>query len=182
MKVLSTHLRYGAAAQSFHWLTVILVVAAYVLSPGGTEQQVYAAAADVGRSTHETLGIAVMAVVLLRLLWRMVDCTPDSPPIARWMKLSSRFVQFGLYGLLVALPIMGIAGAWLEGHPLTLYGLGNIGPLLSPAHDLGHTIADFHTVLGNIILWIAGLHAAAALFHHFVLRDHVLVSMLPGRS
>jgi len=41
-------------------------------------------------------------------------------------------------------------------------------------------IASIHTWLGDAILWIAGVHAAAALYHHFVLRDRVLRSMLPG--
>jgi cytochrome b561 len=53
--------------------------------------------------------------------------------------------------------------------------------MLSPAHDLGLSLADLHATLGNIILWVAGLHAVAALFHHFFLRDSVLVSMVPGR-
>ena len=86
-----------------------------------------------------------------------------------------------LYGLLIVTPISAIVGAWLEGHPLTLWSFGNIGPMLSPAHGLGLSLADLHTTLGNIILWVAGLHAVAALLHHFFLRDSVLVSMVPGR-
>jgi cytochrome b561 len=54
--------------------------------------------------------------------------------------------------------------------------------MLPQAHDLGASIAYVHTILGNVILWLAGLHAAAALFHHFILRDDILTSMLPGRK
>jgi len=162
-------------------LTAILVVAAYFMGPGGSEQHVYSSAIDFTRQTHETLGVTVFALVLVRFLWRLMDITPEDPPMKPWMRYSAKFVHVVLYGLLIATPVSAIVGAWLEGHPLTLWGLGNIGPMLSPVHDLGLSLADLHATLGNIILWVAGFHAVAALFHHFFLRDSVLLSMLPGR-
>jgi cytochrome b561 len=181
MQLLSTRLRYGAVAQIFHWLTAILVVAAYFMGPGGSEQRVYSAAMDFTRQTHETLGVTVFALVLVRFLWRLMDTAPEDPPMTPWMRYSAKLVHVVLYGLLIATPVSAIAGAWLEGHPLTPWGLGNIGPMLSPAHDVGLSLASLHTTLGDAILWVAGLHAGAALFHHFFLRDSVLLSMLPGR-
>ena len=181
MHLLSTRFRYGAVAQALHWLTAILVIAAYFMGPGGSEQRVYSSAADFTRQTHETLGIAVFALVFVRLLWRSMDTAPEDPPMKPWMRYSATLVHLLLYGLLIATPIAAIVGAWLEGHPLTVWGFGNIGPMLAPVHDLGLSLADLHATLGNIILWVAGLHAGAALFHHFFLRDGVLVSMLPGR-
>ena len=80
MHLLSTRFRYGAVAQVLHWLTAVLVIAAYFLGPGGSEQRVYSSAADFTRQTHETLGIAVFALVFLRLLWRSMDSAPEDPP------------------------------------------------------------------------------------------------------
>lgn len=182
MQTLSSRFRYGAVAQLFHWLTAILVVAAYFMGPGGSEQRVYSSAVDFSRQVHETLGISVFVIVLLRGLWRFIDRVPEDPPMASWMKHSSKVVHLLLYGLLIATPITAIVGAWLEGHPLTLLAFGNIGPMLSQAHGIGQSVASIHPILGDAILWVAGLHAAAALFHHFFLRDGVLVSMLPGRQ
>jgi len=85
-----------------------------------------------------------------------------------------------IYILLLAIPLTAISGAWLEGHPLTLFGNIRIGPVLAEAHDVSRAIAPIHTWLGDAILWVAGVHAAAPLYHHFVLRDGVLRSMLPG--
>jgi cytochrome b561 len=175
----SARLRYGAVAQLFHWLTVVLVGTAYILSPGGREERIYSAAVDSARQTHETIGLLVVALVLLRILWRLFEPAPEPPPMAAWMKHAASAAHLALYALLVAIPLTAIAGAWLEGHPLTVFGFGNVGPMLSQAHDLGQAIANIHTILGNVIIWLAGFHAAAALFHHFVLRDSVLVSMLP---
>ncbi len=180
--LMSTRLRYGPPAQVFHWLTVVLVAIAYLVSPGGSEQRVYSIASDFTRHIHETTGILIFAIVLARILWRTIDAAPESPPMETWMKYSARLVHVVLYALLIALPLTAIVGAWLEGHPLTVLGAGNLGPLLPQADGLGQALSYVHTILGNVIIWAAGLHAAAALFHHFVLRDIVLTSMLPEWS
>ena len=173
------HSRYGAVAQVFHWATAILVLVAYSFGPGGSEQRLYSPARDFDRQLHETLGLCVFALVAMRLLWRMVDTRPDSPQVALWMDIAAKAVQGAFYLLLFALPFTAVAGAWLEGHPLTLlFGL-EIPSLVGTSHDAGAAIARIHTWLGDAILWLAGFHAAAALYHHLVLKNGVLVSMLP---
>jgi cytochrome b561 len=180
MPAFSTNLRFGAAAQFFHWATAILVVVAFVYGPGGSEERIYSPARDFDRQLHETLGMVVLAMTLIRLAWRAFDGAPRDPPMLRWMSLSSKAVRAMIYILLIAVPVTAISGAWLEGHPLTLLGNVRIGPLLTQAHDVGSLVASIHGWLGDVILWLAGLHAVAALYHHFVLRDDVLRSMLPG--
>ena len=172
--------RHGAVTQLFHWVTVLLVGTAYVLSPGGSEARVYSAAADAARQWHESVGLVLFGVVLLRMVCRLLSVTPESVPMAAWMRVSAKAAHGALYALLLAIPLTAIAGAWLEAHPLTILGIGNIGPMLAPAHDLGASLAYIHTILGNAVLWLAGLHAVAALFHHYVLRDATLRSMLPS--
>jgi cytochrome b561 len=174
----STSSRYSAGAQAFHWLTVILVLAAYVLSKCDNDS-LYTAAADGLRRIHEALGVLVFIVVVLRLLWRLVDSPPAKQPTQRWMAAAAQLVHFALYVLLITIPATAVLGTWLEGIPLTLPGF-DIAPHIARAHRLGQLIMEIHTILGNIILWIAGVHAAAALFHHFYLRDGVFQSMAPG--
>ena len=171
--------RYGGVAQFFHWATAILVLIAFIYGPGGSEQRVYSAGRDFDRQLHETLGLCVFALALMRILWRMLDTRPEPPALPRWMAAAAQAVQWALYLLLFALPFTAITGAWLEGHPLTLFAGVKIGPLLGLSHDLGATIARIHTWLGDAILWLAGFHALAALYHHLVLKDGVLASMLP---
>jgi len=177
--LLTSRQRYGAVTQLFHWLTVLLVATAYILSPGGSEARVYAAAADGARQLHETVGMVLLALVLLRIVWRLFEPTPDAAPMAVWMKLAAKAAHWALYALLLAIPATAIAGAWLEAHPLSLLGIGDMAPMLVENHALGANVADIHTILGNAIIWLAGVHAAAALFHHYVVRDNTLRSMLP---
>ena len=178
----ATPSRYGGLAQAFHWITAVVVLAAFIYGPGGSEQRVYSAARDFDRQLHETLGLCVFVLAALRLAWRALDTRPDPPVVARWMGIASKAVQALLYVLLFALPATAIAGAWLEGHPLTLLGGAQVAPLVAKSHDAGASIAWLHTWLGDAIMWLAGLHALAAIYHHFVLKDGVLVSMLPFGS
>jgi len=171
--------RYSFPTQIIHWLTAILVLAAFVYGPGGSEQRVYSAARDFDRQLHETLGICVFILSLARLLWRWLDTRPEPEPAPAWMALAANAVQVALYVLLFAVPLTAVAGAWLEGHPLTLLGSFSVPPLFGESHSVGAKIAAVHSWLGDCIMWLAGAHAAAALFHHYVLKDGVLRSMLP---
>ena len=180
MAAFTTRERYGAVAQLLHWATAVLVVIAFVYGPGGSEQRVYSTAKDFDRQLHETLGLAVFTLVLARVAWRSFDASPERPPMPTWMAIASRMGHGLLYLLLFAVPLTAISGAWLEAHPLTLLGGVRVLPAVPERHSLGSVIAEAHTWLGDAILWVAGAHAAAALYHHFVLRDRLLRSMLPG--
>jgi len=172
---------YGTTAMALHWITAVLVLAAFIMGPGGSELKVYSAARDFDREVHEVLGLAVFTLTLLRLGWRAFIPAPPALPMAAWMERTSRVVQVLLYILLLAIPVSAIIGAWLEGHPLTLGILGSIPPMIPESRAVGEKVSELHTILGDAVVWVAGLHAAAALFHHFILRDVVLTSMLPRR-
>lgn len=171
--------RYSRVAVALHWLTAVLVLVAFIYGPGGSEERVYSAARDFDRRLHETLGLSVLALSFVRLAWRLSEHAPSLPAMPRWMTLASRVVQGTLYLLLFVVPFTAILGAWLEGHALTWLG-GDIAPWIGESHGVGAWLAELHGWLGDAILWLAGFHAAAGLYHHFVLRDGVLRSMLPG--
>lgn len=182
-----TGTRYGSVAQFFHWCTAILVLVAFTYGPGGPERRVYSSVHEFDRRLHETLGLCVFTLTVIRMLWRTIDVRPEAPPVSRWMRVMATVVQGLLYMLLLALPLTAVAGAWLEGHPLTLVAGVEIPPLLGASHNAGVTFASVHKWLGDAIMWLAGLHALAALYHHVVLKDDVLTTMLPrwfpaGRS
>src|SRR5512140_2116438 len=97
--------RYGTVAQAFHWATAILVLVAFIYGPGGSEQRVYSPARDFDRGLHETLGLLIFALVVARVLWRMVDQRPEPPQVSRWMSIAATLVQGALYLLLFAVPL-----------------------------------------------------------------------------
>lgn len=172
---------YGSVAQAFHWATAITVLAAFILGPDGSEQHVYAAANDFARQWHETLGLSVFALSLLRIVWRTFDTQPQPGVIAPLMALAAKVVHVALYFLLFAVPLTAIFGAWLEGHPLTLLAGTQVHAPFAMAHPLGVVLANIHSLLADAMLWLAGSHALAAIFHHVFLQDDVLSQMLPRR-
>lgn len=97
------------------------------------------------------------------------------------MDWSARFGHWAIYALLILVPLTAILGAWFEGHPLIVLAVGNIQPWVPQSRPLGIALAGIHSWLGDVLIWLAGFHAAAALYHHFWRRDTVLLSMLPAR-
>ena len=97
----------------------------------------------------------------------------------RAMHTARTAVEVALYVLLFAVPLTAVFGARLEGHPLTLLGGWSIPVLPIASHDAGVTVSRLHTWLGDAIIWLAVFHALAALYHHVILKDTALISMLP---
>jgi cytochrome b561 len=95
------------------------------------------------------------------------------------MEVAAKVTHATLYALLVAVPIAGGVGAWLEGHPVTLLGHLAMPSPFGAAPEVGRTIGHLHTWLGDAIMWVGALHGLAALYHHVVLKDSALVAMLP---
>lgn len=174
MSIRGNDRRYGLVAQAFHWITVVLILWTWLIAGtwerGGQSSPILA--------LHETLGFTVFCLVLLRLLWRFFDHRPVEPPMPGIMAAASKLVHWLLYALMVAIPTSAIVGSWLEGHSITVYGVG-VGPFLTTSRSTGHQILEIHQLLGTTIIWVAGCHAAAAIFHHVILKDRVLRQMLP---
>jgi cytochrome b561 len=181
----TTH--YDTPSRAFHWLTAIVVTIAFILGPEHFGRQMHDGLDPATRSDivwHESLGVMVFVLTALRLVW--IALRPATPQfqMARWIQLAGRLMHIALWGMLLALPMTALLALGGEGHPLTLLGGMRVDrmPLIA-----GSSIArladwgDVHKFLGDAIMWLAGLHAAAAIFHHWVLKDGVLSAMLPQR-
>ena len=172
--------RYGSISQLLHWVTAVMVVYAFSNGLGGSEARVYLPSRDFQRNLHETAGLCVLALVTIRLLWRTVETRPEPVEAATWMHMTRTAVEVALYALLFAVPLTAISGAWLEGHSLTLLGGWSIPVLSIVSRDTGVAVSRLHTWLGDAIIWLGVFHALAALYHHFILKDTALMSMLPA--
>jgi len=171
--------RHDGFSQALHWATALLVVWAFTNGVGKPGPRVYLPSRDAQRQLHETLGLFVLALVVVRVLWLKFATRPAPLAVPRWMEVSARITHLTLYVLLFAVPGTAIVGAWLEGHPVTLQGGLAIPPPFGLAPGAGRTMGQLHTWLGDAILWIGAFHGLAALYHHTVLKDSALVSMLP---
>jgi cytochrome b561 len=172
---------YSFASRCFHWLTAVLVPAAYILSVGGPEMRVFGEANKSLLDLHESLGLAVFVTTALRLAHRRWAAPPAPEPMPEWMHRAALATRLMLYFLLAFIPLSAISGSWLEGHPLSFYLIGDIASPWPISPAIGQAILALHKLAGDAIMWLAGLHAAAALYHHFILKDGVLRAMLVSR-
>jgi len=90
--------------------------------------------------------------------------------------------HYALYALLIAVPVAGIVVQFARGDALPLFGLSDIPSPWLANRAFARSAKEVHEVLANALVIFAGLHAAAALVHHWILRDRTLVRMLPGSS
>ena len=183
----TAHTHYDPFSRVLHWLTAIAVIAAFILGPEHFGREMHQGLDPATRwdiVTHESLGLLVAALTLLRLLWLGVRPAKPQFDMPAWMHLSAKATHGLLWLLLLAVPMSAMLALGTEGHPLTLLGGIRVNELPINANSPLASLADWgdvHGLLGDMILWLSGLHAVAAIAHHVLLKDGVLRAMLPPR-
>jgi cytochrome b561 len=172
-------LRHARTTIVLHWLTALLIVALWTIgqtidfAPKGALRVDY-------RSIHMTLGVTLGMVLIVRLVWRTTRGGMLPALQQGMMLLVARATHWLLYALLVVTVTLGVLNIWAQGD--SVYNLVTV-PQWHPGDRLFvHRIGDWHALAANAVLIVAGLHSAAALFHHFVLRDATLRRMLPWQT
>ena len=173
---------YSAATIGLHWLTLALLVGVYACIE---LREFYPRGSDIRaglKTWHFQLGLTVFALAWARLLFRLtpkgsgaVSHVPTGP---RWAHLLARVGHAVLYALILGLPLAGWVILSAEGDPVPFWGL-QLPPLTAPDKGLAESVEDLHKLGGTIGYVVIGLHAIVALFHHYVLRDGVLIGMVP---
>jgi cytochrome b561 len=172
--------RYGAIAQAFHWLIAALIFTMLGLGyymedlPLGTRKlELY--------GIHKSIGITIAMLAALRLVWRLLNPPPPWPRSMRpWERKAAGVVHALLYLMLFVQPLVGFLQSNAANFPVVLWGFVLLPPLIGPDEPLSETLLAVHALGGNLLAILVIVHIAAALRHHFVLKDHVLRRMLPG--
>ena len=181
MRARNSSVHYGAVAMALHWVVLALVLLSWAFGQFGDELPRGAARA-AGLFVHISTGLAIVVLVIARLAWRLVDPPPggEASFVGKWGDWSSRAVHYALYALLVIIPVVGIAVQFARGKALPVFGLFEIASPWQADRAFAHDLKEVHETLANGMMILIGLHAAAALVHHFVLGDRTLARMLPG--
>ncbi len=180
----SDHERWGSSAKFFHWTIVLLIL---------LQGTVGLIMVDLPKrpnvipvyNFHKSIGLTILALAVLRLVWRLFDRRPTEPAsMPRAQVIGAKLGHALLYGLLFLVPL---SGWWFDSvsalRPLYWFGLFEVphlgGP--DPANpDLKNIAAARHAFLFWVLVAVAAGHALAALYHQFVLKDGVLARMWPA--
>ena len=170
--------RYDCPAIFFHWTVFLLIAVAYA----AIELKGFAGKGTPARSlamaAHEWAGALVLVLAVPRLLWRLVRGAPSAESGPRWMQRAGDAMHWVLYAFILAQPILGLLALNAGGHGLVLPTLGiEIPALVGPDQALKNQVKEIHETLGTAFYLVIGLHAIAALFHHYMLVDNTLRRM-----
>ncbi|GAA0335491.1 cytochrome b [Sphingomonas oligophenolica] len=171
---------YDRVAIAFHWTTVLLVLVQFLLA------QLW----DLfGKPTHHLMvvahmsfGILLAVVIVGRLVWRLMPGHQVPVIVSGWVGLASKAVHYLLYALLAAQAVLGFVLRWAGGEDMSFFGLLIPSPFAPWSRAAHHQVGELHENVGWAIIIIAAAHGAAALYHHYVLKDRVLLRMLPGHG
>ena len=169
---------YDPVTKILHWLIFLAVAAQYAVGEFMPH---------IGRKTQETglvwvhivLGGIVLLLVVVAIAWRLTHPVPQLPELPGWQRLAAAATHWALYLLILVMTLLG----WAAANFARLAGddVRHSLPALAKNGDRwAHTAGDVHTFLVNVLLGLVILHVAAALYHHFFLRDKVLSRILPG--
>jgi cytochrome b561 len=162
-----------------HWLMLLLLAAVYTCIELSGAFPKHSHGRELLQHWHFMLGLTVFVLVWLRLASRWFNGIPAISPAPRhWEKLAADVMHVALYVFMIIMPLLGWSTLSAAGKTIPFYGL-HLPPLLHPNRQLAHTIGEIHGTIGNIGYFLIGLHAAAALFHHYWRRDNTLLRMLP---
>lgn len=168
---------YGTISKAFHWSMALCIIAMLIMGdyfnsfPKDIRPLMY--------NIHKSTGLFLLALVVLRIIWRVLNKQPHIPleygHIIRW---SGLMAHAALYALMIAMPLSG----WLFAnpkHPLMVFGWFEFPHLTAIDQTALRRLAyDAHGLLANAFIIMIGLHVAAALFHHFILKDTILKRMI----
>jgi cytochrome b561 len=169
---------YGLVAQLFHWLIVALILVQFVLGyvaadlPLGLRKVALLA-------QHKSVGITILALAALRILWRSVSHHPQTRNGMRWQRWLAAAMHGSLYVLLFMIPISGWLMSSARNFSVSWFGLVTLPDFVEADPRLYQFFRSAHELLVYALAVLAALHATAAIKHHFIDRDDVLVRMLP---
>lgn len=171
--------KFSPASIGLHWIMLLLLAAVYAtmefrgIFPKGSAPR------DAMKALHYMLGLSVFVLVWVRLLARFVHPAPAIQPTPpKWQTYLALAVHVALYALMMAMPLLGWTGLSAEGKPIPFFGL-HLPALVAENEALADQVMELHETIAALGYFLIGIHAAAALFHHYVMRDNTLLRMSP---
>jgi cytochrome b561 len=174
---------YSRVARQLHWITAgfifaMIPIGIYMVRRG--EATNFDAMTNTLYSNHKLFGFILLWLVVARLAYRLVKgAPPDEPTLEPWQKTVSHLTHWAIYGLLLAVPILGWLGVSYFDARGTSIGV-NLPALVSKNDDAAKTVFMLHKFGAILLAILALMHIAAALQHHFIRKDGVLRRMMPG--
>ena len=170
--------QYHPISILFHWLVVVLLIAAFVVIelkgqfPKGSE------ARELTKTIHGFIVQIIFVIMVLRLFARILFGAPEPKNPSQALATLSKAMHWLLYAILLIAPIFGILYFQYAGKEIHFFGF-TWPQLVTPDPAMKKSVENIHELLGNSLYFLIGIHALAALWHHYFLKDDLLTRILP---
>ena len=182
MSLRNSPTRYGALSIALHWVMLLLIAAVYACIELRGNFPKGSGIREGLKTWHFMLGLSVLVLVLVRLVVRLTDTAPGiEPEPPKWQNQFAKLMHLALYALMIGMPIMGWFVLSAQGKAIAFFGL-QLPSLVGESKSIAEWAKELHEAGGTIGYFLIGAHAAAALFHHYVVRDDTLRRMLLRRG
>jgi len=172
--------RYSSLSITLHWAMLLLLIAVYACMelrgyyPKGSDFRAGL------KMWHFMLGLTVLLLVLFRIVARVASGAPSITPVPpAWQTLTAKLTHLALYTFMIAMPIAGWVILSASGKAIPFYWL-DLPALVGQNELLAEQLEELHETVATIGYCLVGLHAVAALFHHYIVKDDTLRRMMPG--
>jgi cytochrome b561 len=172
--------QYTRTAISLHWLIAALILTALFMGWTMTDMAISPARLKV-YNYHKWVGVTVLALALLRLIWRLTHRPPSLEAMPRWQQLAAHGGHAALYVLMLVVPLAGWIYSNAAGFPVVYLGKLPLPNLVTRDKLLAARWHEVHVVLATVLAVIVALHVLAALQHHFIHKDNTLRRMFRWR-
>lgn len=173
---------YSPISKALHWIIAFAVLV--MLTVGFSLDNIPEQFSSTAYMLHRSTGLTILMLMIFRFIWVHASGKPALPSTVRtWERILSRFVEYGFYVLLIIMPLSGWIMSVAEERVPSYFGFFKVPfPGVGPNKSLGEFMAQSHGVIALILIAFITLHVAGALKHHFIDKDKVLKTMLPGKE
>lgn len=170
---------WGIIAIIFHWLTALMVLGLFGLGLWMTNLTYYDSWYQKGPMIHKSIGMLLFCIIFLRILWRGYDPKPAPIPQHKpWERQAATMVHYLIYFLILSIIISGYFMSTTDGHAIKVFNWFSMPALITGIEHLEDTAGWIHYILSLMLMGFVGIHAGAALKHHFFNKDRTLLRML----
>jgi cytochrome b561 len=171
---------YTLTARILHWITAALVL---IMVPIGVAMANadFGGAQDTLYHLHRSIGVLLLPIVVIRLIYRLRNPAPPLPADIPWIQqLAAHMTHWGLYTLLIVQPVVGWIATSAYRAPILFFWLFEVPPIWPVDQAFSERMFAVHRLIGIAIVLLVCAHVGAALFHHFIRKDRVLMRMVSG--
>lgn len=169
---------YGLISIVIHWISAALILFLFGLGIYMVDLGYYDDWYHKAPELHISLGLVVLLLMFVRVIWRIVNPTPEELSAKRAQNVVAKLVKLGLYAFIFIVLISGYLMTTAEGQPASMFNLIHFPVFIELSSQNVDLAGELHEYLAWGIVLLVALHVAGALFHHFIIRDRTLVRML----